>query len=306
MSAASAHGRLEATIVTRAANVVDDVLLRPATPADAAAAGQICYEAFHAIASRHGYPGDFPSPAAAAGTISSLIEHPRFYGVVAELDGVIVGSNFLDERSSVGGVGPITIHPGVQNLGVGRALMADVLDRAANRRFASVRLVQAAYHTRSLALYAKLGFQVRELLACLQGEPIHMKLPGRAVRQAVAADLEAANQLCRRVHGQDRGGELEDALAAGTATVTEHNGRITGYATATAFFGHAVGETVDDLKAILGAASAYGGPGILVPARSELLHWCLERGLRVVQLMSLMSRGWYGEPRGAYLPSILY
>jgi hypothetical protein len=55
------------------------------------------------------------------------------------------------------------------------------------------------------------------------------------------------------------------------------------------------------LRALIAASPAFGGPGILVPARnSTLLQWCLGNGLRVVQLMSL------SEPAGAYLPSILY
>ncbi|MEU0250429.1 hypothetical protein ABZ192_40250 [Streptomyces sp. NPDC006235] len=39
---------------------------------------------------------------------------------------------------------------------------------------------------------------------------------------------------------------------------------------------------------------------------SVLLRWCLSNGLKVVQLMSLMTIGLYNQPDGAYLPSILY
>ena len=86
----------------------------------------------------------------------------------------------------------------------------------------------------------------------------------------------------------------------------EHAGRITGYATSLSFFGHAVGETDDDIKALIGAAPELGQSGFLLPARSPLFRWCLERRLRVVQLMTLMTVGLYNEPAGAYLPSILY
>ena len=283
-----------------------DVSLRPARPEDAPDLGRICYEAFRSISSRHNFPEDFPSPEVAAGMLAGLIEHPGFYGVVAECDGRVLGSNFLDERSVIAGVGPITVDPGVQDRGVGRRLMLDVLDRAEARRFVGVRLVQAAYHTRSLSLYARLGFEVREPLACMQGPAMQIAVPGRSVRPARQADLEDCNRLCRRVHGHDRGGELIDAIERGTATVVEHDVRITGYATALAFFGHAVGETDDDVKALIGAAPSFDGPGILVPARSPLFRWCLDNGLRTVQLMTLMSRGLYTEPAGAFLPSILF
>ena len=64
--------------------------------------------------------------------------------VVAEQPGRIVGSNFMDERSPILGVGPISVDPAVQNGGIGRRLMQDVLDRAAAKNARGVRLVQAA------------------------------------------------------------------------------------------------------------------------------------------------------------------
>jgi hypothetical protein len=89
--------------------------------------------------------------------------------------------------------------------------------------------------------------------------------------------------------------------------VVEHDERISGYATDLAFFAHAVGESNEDLKALIMAAEAFGGPGILVPTTNgELFRWCLERGLRVVQPMTLMTIGLYTPPQGAYLPAILY
>ena len=283
-----------------------DVILRPAGPGDAPVLGQICYDAFESISSQHHFPRDFPSPEVAASMLAGLVAHPGFYAVVAERDGKVIGSNFLDERSAIAGVGPITVDPSVQDRGVGRRLMLDVLGRAEARGFFGVRLVQAAYHTRSLSLYAKLGFEVREPLACMQGPPMEVVVPGRSVRPAGESDLESCNRVCRLVHVHDRGGDVIDAIRHGTATVVEHDGRITGYATALAFFGHAVGETEDDLKALIGAAPAFAGPGILVPARSPLFRWCLDHNLRVVQLMTLMSHGLYNAPAGAFLPSIWY
>ena len=47
------------------------------------------------------------------------------------------------------------------------------MDRAAERHFAGVRLVQAAFHSRSMALYAKLGLDIREPLVVMQGPAIH-------------------------------------------------------------------------------------------------------------------------------------
>ena len=284
-----------------------DVKLRPGTPADAGACGRICYDAFAAIATAHGMPCDFPSPEVAAGLVSSLLGHPGIFSVVAEAGGVVVGSNFLDDRGAIAGVGPITVDPAVQDSAVGHHLMAAVMERAAERGAAGVRLVQTAYHARSLALYAKLGFEVRETLACLQGPPIGVRIEGRLVRPATGGDVAACNGLCRMVHGHDRSPEVADAVASGRALVVEHDGRLTGYSTGLSFFAHSVGETADDVRALIGSAAGFGGPGILVPMRrGALFRWCLDHGLRVVQVMTLMTTGLYNEPLGSYLPSVMF
>jgi hypothetical protein len=97
------------------------------------------------------------------------------------------------------------------------------------------------------------------------------------------------------------------AISAGTARLVEHDGRITGYTTGIGFFGHTVGESNEEIKALIGTADQIEGPGFLLPTRnSELLRWCLAKGLRIVQPMTLMSRGLYQEPRGAFFPSILF
>jgi predicted N-acetyltransferase YhbS len=285
----------------------ENIKLRSGTPEDAEICGRICYNAFKTISEAHGFAPDFPQPEVAIGVIRSLLANPQFYSVIAEIDGRIVGSNFLDERNTIAGVGPITVDPTVQNRAIGRRLMDAVHQRAAEKNFVGVRLIQAGFHTRSLSLYAKLGYDVREHLACMQGKPLGVSSEGHVVRPAVEADLEGCNRVCREVHGHDRGTELCDAIAKGSATVVEHGGRITGYATVVGFFGHAVGETNKDLKALIGAAKEFAGPGFLVPTRNgELFRWCLSNGLRVTEPMTLMSKGLYNEPAGAFLPSILY
>lgn len=281
--------------------------LRPAVPADAAEAGRICHDAFATIAAAHSFPKDFESREVARGLIGMLIEHPGFYGVVAERDQAIVGSNFMDERSLIPGIGPITVDPAVQAQGVGRRLMQHLLDRAAERKAVGVRLVQAAYNTRSLSLYTSLGFISREPLSVMQGAPLSRSLPGYDVRTAAPADLDACNALCHQVHGVDRGGDLADAIARKSAMVVEHHGQITGYTTLIGFFGHSVAKSNRDLMALIGAAPEFAGSGFLVPTRNyELFSWCLANRLRLVQQMTLMSVGLYAEPTGAYLPSILY
>lgn len=281
--------------------------LREGRSADAPVIGDICYRAFKSIAETHRFIPDLPDVGTAVGMATMFLKHPRIYCLVGTSGGKVLGSVFVDERNAIPGIGPITVDPAVQNAGSGRALMEAVMRRSGERRDPGIRLVQAAYHARTLSLYLKLGFEARELLACIQGSPLSKRLPGYSVRPASAADVAACNRLCLRAHGHDRGGELTDALAMGTARVVERAERITGYATDIAFFSHAIGETNEDVKALIGAATAFGGPGFLVPTRNgDLLRWCLEQGLRITQTMTLMSVGLYNEPQGAWLPSIAY
>jgi predicted N-acetyltransferase YhbS len=281
------------------------ITLREGRPGDAERCGRICYEAFRAINEAHNFPPDIPNAQMGIGLLSMMIAHPGFHVVVAERDGTVLGSNVLDERSEIAGIGPITVDPQLQNAGVGRLLMQYVIERASS--FPGVRLVQAAFHNRSLSLYTKLGFDPREPLSCVQGTPLARQLPGCSVRAATADDLAACDALCQRVHAHTRSGELSDAIRSGNARVVERGGRITGYATGIAFFCHAVGESNEDVQALIAAEPAFPGPGFLVPTRNAtLLRWCLEQRLRIVQPLTLMSMGRYEEPRGVWLPSISY
>jgi predicted N-acetyltransferase YhbS len=283
------------------------VVVRVATPKDVPACAEICYKAFSAINATHGFPCDFPGPEACSGLLGEMFSSPGLYAVVAEGDGRILGSNVLDERSVIRGVGPITIDPAAQNLGVGRKLMQAVIDRANERGAAGIRLVQAAFHNRSLSLYASLGFDIREPLSCMQGRTLERSIPGCAVRPTTPADAHDCNALSRRLHGFDRGNDLAHAIAEGTALVVERGHRITGYTTHLAFFGHSIAETNADLQALIASAESFAGPGILVPSRNNVLfRWCLANGLRVVQPMTLMSTGLYNDPAGAWLPSIMF
>ena len=134
------------------------MIIRTAKPEDAGICGQICYDAFYKIGTDHNFPPDVPAPDMGVAILQGIFSDPGFYCVVAEDGGRIVGSNCLDERNVIAGMGPITIDPAAQNARAGRQLMEAVLQRAASRNFAGVRLVQAAFHNRSLSLYTKLGF----------------------------------------------------------------------------------------------------------------------------------------------------
>lgn len=118
------------------------VTLREVEPGDVEACAQICFDAFGGFHDHHRFPRDFPVLEAAAGIMGMWVPHPSIWGVVAELDGRIVGSNFLDERDPIRGVGPITVDPEGQSAGVGRKLMLAVMERGEGA--VGIRLLQDA------------------------------------------------------------------------------------------------------------------------------------------------------------------
>ena len=279
------------------------IKLRPAIAADAVECGRICYEAFSGIAAHHRFPVDWGSEDVAIKVIEARLAHRLTYGVVAEERGRIIGSAFLKMYRPVGAIGPVTVSPDAQGTQAGRLMMEHLLERARDAGMAGTRLVQAAYNTTSLALYTKLGFQVREMLACLHGKPIAARI--RTVSLGDSEDIEACDRLCMRLHGYVRLDDISEALRSGYFSVVRREGRVTGYTTGIHFRGHTIGETNQDVELLIAAAQELPDPGILMPASNgELLRWAIDNGLRITQPLSLMTLGFYQPPAGAFLPSI--
>ena len=287
-----------------------DVEIREMTPDDCAECGRILYAAFLDIAERHGFPPDFPSLEASRGLMGFI--QSSSYGVVALRDGRILGSNFLKEGDPVAAVGPISVDPEIQESGIGRVLMEAVIERG--RRSQAVRLVQDAFNRTSMALYASLGFDVRDPLVLLSGLPraaTASESAGTRVRRLAEGDLDACAALCQRVHGITRTSELRSGLRSFRGFVAQRDGRVTAYASTLHlwFVAHAVAETSADMRAlIMAAAAASDEPlGFLLPTRqAELFRFLLAAGMRIVKPMTLMSTGPYQEPAGFYLPSVGY
>jgi GNAT superfamily N-acetyltransferase len=286
----------------------EQITLREPTADDAADLAQIVFDAFGGIHDHHRFERDFPVLEAASGMIDAWIGHPSVWGVVAEVDGRVVGSNFIDERGPVRGVGPITVDPTGQNAGVGRKLMEAVIERGKDAP--GVRLLQDAFHMRSLCLYESLGFDVKEPTAVTVGKPRGGPVEGIEVRPMAEDDIDECGALCERVHGFPRTGELRDAVRGMAPFVALRDGRITAYASTVTFWpmNHGVAESDDDMVALLlGAGAAVDDPiAFLVPLRSPLFRWSLGEGLRLVKPMNLMALGMYDEPKGTWFPSVLY
>lgn len=284
--------------------------LRKPTTEDIKESGKIIYEAFRSIAEKHNFPLDFPNEESGQGMAEIVINDPKVYGVIAEKDGRVVGSNFLWEHDSIVGVGPITIVPELQSNGVGKRLMQDVIERGQNAP--GIRLVQDAFNSASLSLYASLGFNVVEPLVLTEGNLKDFEpWKDAEVRPFEETDLEECADLCRKIHSFDRKNELRQISKNFRSFVAVRDGRITAYASNPGMWqlNHAVAETIEDMKTLLSGAARLSGAKLsfLLPTRqAELFRWCLKNGLRVVKPMTLMAMGEYREPRGSFLPSVLY
>jgi predicted N-acetyltransferase YhbS len=288
-----------------------NIKIRQMTREDVETCGRICFEAFKHLADRHRFPPDFPSPEFSVQIATSFFANPQVYSIVAENeDGEIVGSNYLWEYDAIRAVGPVSVDPNTQAKGAGRQLMEAVMEHGAGSE--GIRLVQDAFNTASMSLYAKLGFDVKEPLVMIAGVVKGEVPAGVEVRPIRAADLEQCAALCRKTHGIERTNELKNTPPFLTSFVAVREGRVTAYASAPHFWAlnHGVAESEEDMQAVLtGAGNLSDGQPLtfLLPTRqTNLFRWCLKQGMRVMKPSTLMSTGRYEEPRGCFLPSVGY
>lgn len=117
-----------------------NVTLRSIEPSDIETCGAVIYKAFAAFAAQTGFPPSFPSIEAATAIARSLTEDHTVFGVAAEQNGRLIGSNFLTMGDRICGVGPVTVLPTAQGSGIGRQLMEAILERG--KAAEGIRLVQ--------------------------------------------------------------------------------------------------------------------------------------------------------------------
>lgn len=279
--------------------------LRRPQPEHIADLGRICYEAFRDIAESHGFPPDFDSVEFAQGVIGLLMRQETVYSVAAFDGDAPRGSNFMNMWGDAAGIGPISVDLTAQGEGIGRRLMQDALAHAKQQGIESVRLCQDSFNMRSLALYASLGFDVKEPLAYLT-----LASNGRvddAFRPATPADYDAMDALCRGVYRISRKGEYATLAGAGFPAFVIDRGRITGYLIGTAI-GHGVAESDDDMLALLAGIGATmpDAHAHVAVRQGALYRRALAAGHRNRKVMNLMTYGPYEEPQGTYCPSVMF
>jgi GNAT superfamily N-acetyltransferase len=287
-----------------------EVNIRPAVSADITACGQIAHAAFKDINERHGFENlELPTAKEACQHAEFIIHNPYYYNLVAEASDHVIGLCFLDEHNSIRGIELVCVDPAAQGEGVGRKLMETALERCQGAR--GVRLLQHTFNMSSLALYASLGFAVKEPLMLMRGRLSGQPSKDVEIRPIRSQELDECGELYEKIHGFERNNEIRDYLKYFTPVIAMRSSHIVAYASApaTSLMNHVVAETENDMKALLlGISASTTDPLLLLlPVRqASLFRWCLEQKLRIVKPFTLMALGDYQEPAGCYLPSALF
>jgi GNAT superfamily N-acetyltransferase len=282
---------------------------RPVSPDLVPELGRICYQAFKDISDRHGFPSDFPSESLATTIIGSLVHGEEVYGVAAFVDGRPAGSGFLSTPDEVGSVGPVSVDVGQQGAGIGRMMMADLLEYAGGSGIEMVRLMQDSFNMMSLALYASLGFETKA--PCALMEPPSDSRPDASIRAVTGDDLPVIEQLSRELYKVSRRNEVARFLERGPfrPLIRERKGSPVGYFVL-GLAGHGVAYTEADAVALVLEAARQSPPQLrrfLCPLiKGSLYRRLLAAGCRNVKVMNLMVMGPYQQPEGSWLPSVGY
>src|SRR3990170_1592892 len=210
---------------------MSDTTLTTVLPDQAEAVGTLVYEAFKEIAERHNFEPAFATPQLAQLFIRLLAQTEGYQSYLLVDDGRPVACNFGDERDEVVGVGPVAVAVDQQGRGLGRRVMAALLERAERNGFRSVRLGPGAYNIQSFSLYHNLGFNVTDMLANVRGRFADGQEPIDRVREYTPADLEACDTLHREVLGIGRRQDIELMAGFAPPLVLERGGQIAGYLT---------------------------------------------------------------------------
>ena len=279
--------------------------LAPVTPEDIDACARVADHAHAVLARTIGIGPEHSSWEFFRFAMTSRLATPHSRGLLARRGGAVVGSVFVTElpHAGIAGIGPLTVAPEHEG-GVGRALLEAAIRSCDGPR--EIRLTQSPVHPRSLALYVRCGFHLIAPLAVMAMPPSAEAFAGgAAVRAMTARDAGACNELCAGRYGFDRPYEVQRAIDRGTGRVVERGGAIAGYATAIGLGGHAIGQTTDDLLALIGAERASEPRTLLAPlANAALVGGLLEAGARIEWLANGMATA-ARSITGPYLPSLL-
>jgi GNAT superfamily N-acetyltransferase len=284
-----------------------NVQIRPALPSDVNACGRIIFESFKEVSKRHNFPCDFPSVKIATHLVGLFINDSLVFSIVAEVDGSVVGCNFLHEGHLIRSIGPLCVSPDFQLHGIGRQLMEKVMDRA--KGSLGIRLIQETLNIASLSLYTSLGFDTKDALYLIKGRPkTTLSNNKTTVRPLALEDIKLCGKVCLEVCKFERTQDVENAVKSSSPFSAFHGNRLIAYSTSMTMWmtNHCVAKTEEDMKTLIaGIGNLTSEPlSFLLPIRyANLFRWCTTEGFRVYKPFTLMAMGEYNEHNGIYFPS---
>ena len=186
---------------------------------------------------------------------------PACVPIVAEADGVIVGTGVGTASGPAGWIGTIFIAKAWRGRGLGRAITQAIIDRLGERGCRTLVLVAT---TEGRRLYERMGFEVQTTYRILEA-------PGRAepavsragdVRPFRDVDLPALLALDRDGTGEDRGHAIRRLAGPETARVLDGpDGAIEGFVIRAPWGGGAtIARSIDAALAIATARRVAAGP----------------------------------------------
>jgi len=175
-------------------------------------------------------------------------------GILAEADGQVIASAICwPYGESLATCGSIIVAPAMQGRGLGRALMARLLELTGDR---AVLLNATA---EGMGLYQSFGFEAVGTVHQHTAQTSARHTEGAAdpqVRSARADDLQVVLQMDRRAFGADRNQMIEEIVLIGAVAVIERAGRPQAYAICRPFglgqvIGPVVAAGIEDAKALI-------------------------------------------------------
>lgn len=281
--------------------------IRLAIPADVEACGHIIFESFKEVSEQHNFPNDFPSLITTTQLARLFIMDNSVFSIVAEIDGSVIGCNFLQEGHPMRSIGPTCVAPDLQSRGIGRQLMEKILDRA--KGSLGIRLIQETLNLASLSLFTSLGFDIKDSLYLIKGRPTTRIISnGFDVHPLALEEVELCKKVCLEVCGFERTQDIENAIKTSFPFVALRGNRLISYSSSMTMWmtNHCVAKTEEDMKTlIVGIGKLTSEPlSFLLPVRhANLLRWCIKEDFRICKPFTLMSMGKYFEPNGVYFPS---
>ncbi|NOX72798.1 MAG: GNAT family N-acetyltransferase [Alphaproteobacteria bacterium] len=212
-----------------------EVVIRPMQARDVAPAHAVFQRAFGTQMGMEN-PQEYQPD---SGMVKTRFHRDPARALVAELNGQIVGSNFVTFWGSFGFFGPLTIDPDHWGKWIAQKLLVPSMEMLRARELRLIGLYTFADSPKHIALYRKFGFWPRFLTAILSKRVIgretlpEYRLFSSLTTDAQAAAMTACRALCGEIYqGLDPGCEIGAVLdqSLGETIFLYQNNSLEGFA----------------------------------------------------------------------------